>query len=142
MIRNQFDKKHFKEYKYRVILRPLQLNSIIRFQVPEINFKAKTYLDLFDWTKIEISEPPLTKQFSNSELQQLVDKGEKSPLWSNSCFQLPNNTQAVERCVKNVTETSKLVAGEERRDGYIKAKFFSRSLMPSFKTKQNFNNFS
>ena len=52
------------------------------------------------------------------------DEGEKSPLCGNSCFQLPNYTQAVERCVKNVTETSKLVAGEERRDGYIKAKFF------------------
>lgn len=49
-------------------------------------------------------------------------------------------TQAVERCVKIVTETSLKVVGEERRDGYLRTILNSRAITPQFKTKKEFKN--
>lgn len=51
----------------------------------------------------------------------------------------PCHTQAVERCVKMVTEASMAVAGEKARDGFIRSQLQSRAIMPSFETKKNYN---
>lgn len=48
------------------------------------------------------------------------------------------HTQAVERCVKPVTEGSNKVFGHEARDGYIRATLKSRSVMPHFSKKSDF----
>jgi hypothetical protein len=117
-------------------------NVVRIFEIPEVNFKAETYSNLIDWRNIHITEPPLIKHFFNAELQDLVDEGENSDLWHYDGFELPNHTQAVERCVKLVTETCLKVSGEERRDGYIRATLHSRSLMKSFNTKKEFQNYS
>ena len=46
--------------------------------------------------------------------------------------------QAVERCVKLVTEASTLVCGQNFRDSFIRPKIESRLKLPSFETKQQF----
>lgn len=109
-----------------------------RFTVPTLNFGAKVYYDLINWTKVNITEPPLTKKLNKSELRDLVENGEKSELWEAEIFQLPCHTQATERCVKLVTEVSTKVAHEQRRDGYIRTVLASRSRMPKFHTKSDF----
>lgn len=95
--------------------------------------------DIINWNKVEITEPPLTQKLSESELRDLVQKGDKSELWNAEIFQLPCHTQATERCVKLVTEVSTKVADPLRRDGYIRTILASRELMPQFQTKRDFD---
>jgi len=53
-------------------------------------------------------------------------------------FTYPNHTQAVERCIKLVTDASKSVFGYDARDGFIRARVESRRLMPRIETKKKF----
>ena len=50
---------------------------------------------------------------------------------------IPCHAQSCERCVKEVTIASLAVYGDERRDGYIRAKIASRSLVPINETKKD-----
>lgn len=109
--------------------------GVRQFIVPEINLTAKSYYSLITWTKIEITEPPLTKNFS---LEELVENGENSALWKAEQFSIPCHTQAVERCVKIVTECSTQVASSKRRDGIIRTKLKSRNVMPRFTSKSKY----
>lgn len=112
--------------------------TVRRFTIPTLNFKAKEYYTLIDWTKTKVTEPPLTKNFTEAELIDLVQNGENSKLWEAKIFQLPCHTQNTERCVKLVTEVSTRVADEIRRDGYIRTVLASRAAMPKFQTKKDF----
>lgn len=137
MIRD--NEKEVRKNAYRYILEARansSHNSIRKFKVPTINLKAKTYVDLIDWKANLITEPPLIKKFSESDLTELVNEGENSSSWNFDGFRLPNHTQAVERCVKVVTEISEKVSGEN--DG--KATSDSRKLMPQFNNKKSFKN--
>jgi hypothetical protein len=51
---------------------------------------------------------------------------------------LPCHTQAVERCVKLVTEASAAVCGTAARDGFIRVRNEARKKMPKFDTKNDF----
>jgi hypothetical protein len=51
----------------------------------------------------------------------------------------PCHTQAVERCVKLVTEASSAVCGAKSRDGFIRVRLESREKMPYFNTKADYN---
>ncbi len=50
-------------------------------------------------------------------------------------FRYPCHLQAVERCVKLVTEATAAVCGNESRDGFIRSKITSRTVLPKFETK-------
>lgn len=59
-------------YKKILIARTAQhetQNSVRIFRVPDINFNAKSYCNLINWSNIEVTEPPLTKLFPNSKIQ-------------------------------------------------------------------------
>ena len=103
-----------------------------RFTKPKLNIKAKTYHELIDWDKIDVTEPPLTKKFTDEQLQLLVKDGQNSDFMKADVFQLQCHTQSVERCVKLVTEASIKVSDDLRRDGFIRTVFQSRELMPTF----------
>lgn len=140
MIHDENKKVRQTAYQRISEARKTRAKSIRKFEIPKLNFKAKTYYNLIDWNTVSITEPPLIKRFSNSDLAELVNDGKNSNLWSSPNFNLPIHTQAVERCVKIVTETSSQVAGEDRRDGYIRTILNSRAIMPQFKTKKEFKN--
>lgn len=53
-------------------------------------------------------------------------------------LQYPCHSQAVERCVKLVTEASLKVCGPEARDGFIRSRIASRQALPKFNTKSEF----
>lgn len=140
------DQQSIRQKAYNKILlarntQKMSTNIVRQFLVPTINFNAKTYCELVSWKNVDLTEPPLTKHLTNFELDELVKKGNTSQLWNYNGFYIPNHTQAVERCVKLVTETSVKVAGAERRDGYIRVAFASRSAMTTFQNKSQYQNF-
>lgn len=143
MIRDK--NKKIRTLAYRRILKarmnrdnkPVSLNGVRKFVVPEIKFGAQNYHSMINWTTTQITEPPLTTKFSQQELQALAENGEHSALWHSEQFSIPCHTQAVERCVKLVTECSAQVT-DKRRDGVIRTKFKSRSIMPLFTSKSKY----
>jgi len=104
------------------------------FRVPEINFDASNYMDIINWTKVDVTEPPLVAHFSPDDLQCIAKEGlgDKFSFPRLSC-----HTQAVERTVK-LTEAASKVCGPEKRDGFIRTTLRSREKMPSLETKNDF----
>lgn len=104
-----------------------------KFKVPVINFKAKNYYEMINLKKTVITVPPL---LSNIKMEDLED------LWKSSrgeiLKKIPCHSQAVERCVKLVSEASGVVA-QKHRHGVILNKIQSRKHMPVFNTKSDFN---
>lgn len=107
-----------------------QCSQIRRFTVPQINFDAQEWDDIINWDSVQVTEPPLTIQLTNEDLLKIKDV----PL----AFTYPNHTQAVERCIKLVSDASQSVYGFDSRDGFIRARVESRCLMPGLDTKKQF----
>lgn len=116
-------------------------NIVRRLTVPEINFKARAYHQLIDWAKVDATEPPLIQKLTQNDLKLLVADGRESKIFQIDIFKLPCHTQAVERCVKLVTQASLRVADDLRRDGYIRTVYQSRAIMPQFNKKHDFRTF-
>ena len=106
--------------------------TIRTFQILDLNFEAELYFDMINWQNVNLTEPPITRSISDKEINYLISSKEKS------FPHLPCHTQAVERCVKLVTEASSLVCGQNSRDGFIRSKIKSHQKMPSFETKREF----
>ena len=94
-----------------------------KFQVPLLNFDAGDYVNLIDWEATVATEPPLLRGI---ELENLSD------------MDFPCHTQAVERCVKLVTEASSKVCGAENRHGYILNLIAARIHLPTYHSKQEY----
>merc|ERR1712179_550911 len=110
-----------------------QLEERIRdVHVPALRWQAKSYHTMIDWTDSLESEPPYIAHFSDQDVVNILDRPLQVPRWI-------NNTQAVERGIKAVTEACTAVTGHLERDGYIKQRMHSRKLMPKFNTKRDFN---
>ena len=106
-----------------------KMHQVRIFKVPKLNFKANSYTEMIDWTT-DAHEPPLVKHLTNDQLQQCMEV----PL------EVPNylcHTQMVERAVKNVSEASGLVIGQEARDGFIRQRIKSRTIIPKFESKKD-----
>ncbi|KAK5649767.1 hypothetical protein RI129_000796 [Pyrocoelia pectoralis] len=133
---------HIRELALRRILkaklREADVDSdVIRpFRVPVINFSAIDYVDLIDWQTCEITSPPVLQNFSVEDIEQLVFSDSEKMVELTS---FPCHTQAVERCVKLVSEASLSVIGSGARDGFILANIQCRQKMPHFETKREFN---
>ena len=88
-----------------------------------------------DWQKCVVTETPVIRSVSDEDLERLVHNKETG------CVEFPRfpcHTQAVERCVKTVTEASTAVIGQEARDGFIRAMIVARTIMPTFDTKSEY----
>ena len=110
-----------------------QLDESIReVHVPALKWQAKSYHTMIDWKDSLESEPPYIAQLSDHDVVNILDRPLQVPRWV-------NNTQAVERGIKAVTEACTAVTGHLERDGYIKQRMHSRKLMPKFNTKRDFN---
>ena len=82
-----------------------------------------------------ITPPPLLRNFTDEDLTKLIQTGIRLQPDFES---FPIHTQAVERCVKLVTEASQKVCGADARDGLIRTTLFSRSIMPEFSKKSDY----
>ena len=86
--------------------------KVIRtFQISDLNFEVELYFDMINWQKLNIIEPLLTSSISHDEINHLINSKEKK-----NFRHLPCHTQAMERCLKLVTETSFLMC--EQNSGY------------------------
>ena len=104
--------------------------SVRARNTPVINFGSCSLVDLIDWSKEDMYEPPLTCKIPTSELKHLIDIPMKVPDW-------PCHTQSIERVVKMVTEASEKYYSHEKRDGSIRAKEHSRRLMKKNESKKD-----
>lgn len=135
-----FDKRpHIRELGLRRVLKARECvskgKSIRNFVTPKINFNASEYTELIDWKSTKICPPPVLRNITDDEIRSLIQSAE-IPKWDLTNF--PCHTQAVERCVKLVSEASLKVCGSESRDGYIRTSLLSRSIMPKFSKKTEY----
>lgn len=107
-------------------------SSVRSFCVPVINFEATSYIDMIDWQKTPITEPPIVMDIDDDTFLTMI-REEDTPRLDFARY--PCHTQSVERHVKLVTEASQAVCGPEKRDGFIRARLESRSKMPKLDTK-------
>lgn len=131
------ESKLIRELGYRRLLRirqEVQDDHIRFFTIPKINFDATDFVELIDWQSCKLTEPPLLRNISNEDLLNQIGDPSKMEI-----VKYPCNTQAVERCVRLVTEASMAVCGEHNRDGFIKSRIDSRQQMPQFNTKREYS---
>ena len=107
--------------------------SVRPFKVPPLNFDAEKYTELIDWQTTKITEPPLTMQMTDEDINNHIDQRTKI-----SFGEFPCHTQSVERMIKEVTIASMKVYGPEARDGFIMSRLESRAKIPSFESKANY----
>ena len=131
-----FDKRrHIRELGLKRVLKSRQTVSrgkcIRNFVTPTLNFDA----ELIDWNVAKLSSPPLLRRVTNEKIHSFVQSGD-IPDWD--VKKCPFHSQAVERCVKLVTEASLKVCDSQSRDGFIRTTLKSRSMIPDFTTKSQY----
>ena len=132
-----------RELRFRHILKARQESketprnsSIIRqFDVPEINNKAEHYSGLLYWERDhQRTEPSITMVICKEELCACIRDGKKL---DEKLYDFPCHTQAVERCIKLVTEASCKVYGKDTRNGFVRETIESRRKMPRLESKKD-----
>lgn len=103
-----------------------------QFKVPKINFKAKGFVEMVDWSNTSITVPPLVSKVKFEDLKNI-----KHSIIGRQIVNIPCHSQAVERAVKLVTEASKAVT-QANRHGFILSRIKSRSMMPKVNSKKDF----
>lgn len=135
------DNKLIRQLGLRRILKARQRDSkrkkVRTFTPPKINFDAQKYPDIVNWMNCDLSSPPLLAKVSDEEIKSYINS-DSIPNWNINYKKFPVHTQAVERCVKLVTEASGRVCGAEARNGFIRSTLLSRSAMPVFASKSDF----
>ncbi|CAD7001628.1 unnamed protein product [Ceratitis capitata] len=135
------DREHVRKLELNRVLEskevPVKGKNVRKCLVPKVNFEANEYFELINWSKAKLISPPLLASLSSNTILQLISSKAKPTLDINLA-DIPCHTQAVERCVKLVTQASSKVYGPERRDGFIRATITFRSSMPKFDTKSEF----
>ena len=129
------ERSYIRELGWRRILKAKKMGykGIRRFKLPHLVFESTDYVNMINWPENEITEPPLCKKLTNTEIENNIRN--KTLI----CFPaLPSHTQAVERTVKLVTDASQKVIGRENRDGHINALLTSRSKLPKFNAKKDY----
>jgi hypothetical protein len=132
----QDERNHIRELAWRKIKnarRDYKGKSIRTYIIPDLNFEADEYMSLINWQQSVVTEPPLTKTFSDDQIDDFINQQHRLDI-----PKFPCHTQAVERCIKLVTDASLAVCGEHKRDGYIRSIIESRREIPSFNTKKDF----
>ncbi|XP_063775219.1 uncharacterized protein LOC134910766 [Pseudophryne corroboree] len=82
---------------------PMMKRRFDSFQIPELNFKANDYVDVFDWSKISLTSPLILKKLSDEKLK--VPSTEPTRFQSSDLWMFPSHTQAVERSVKLIPKS-------------------------------------
>jgi hypothetical protein len=134
------ERYHIRELRLRRIIKAKQLisesDSIRIFKPPNLNFEAKDYIEIIKCHTSTLTPSPLLGTLTNQEIKQYVSNDMKPVV---SIYNFPCHTQAVERCVKKLeTDASSKVCGHSSRDGYIRTTLLSRSVMPTFSHKSDF----
>jgi len=131
------EREHIRELAVRRIRKAREIPPALNpreFTVPKLLLNADDYTQFIFWPDCVVTEPPLTKDFTVDLLKDIFNQKEKF-----GCLTaIPCHTQAIERCIKIVSEASISVCGDRRRDGFIRSKIESRKKLPKFETKRDF----
>lgn len=119
-------------------------NGIIRpFEIPKINFNCTSYIDMtmINRNSNMLTAPPLLReiQVDLDTLEELAADKVVDICLDIDLSKTPCHTQAVERCIKIVTEASASVNDENQRFGWIINNLKSRKASKKFESKKNFN---
>jgi hypothetical protein len=128
---------HIRQLGLRRILkaRSQLVAGVRKFTVPALNYDSADYIEMINWQNTVITEPPLAADITDSVIKELVRSGESQVV---DFPRFPCHTQAVERCVKLVTQASNAVFGYTSRDGFIRSRLEGRRIMPIFDTKAQY----
>ena len=107
------------------------IDTIRKVVIPSINWQAKSYDTIINLKDNLTSLPPLLANLSDTQLHDI----RTAPF---QCEKYPNNTQGVERAIRVMCNAATEVVGHQQRDGYMRARFNSRKLMLSFRTKRDY----
>lgn len=97
-------------------------------KLPVLNTEATTLEGLIEWN--EAHEPVLTCSLSRQDIEDFKDKPMEVPYFC-------GHTQPIERVIKQVTAACSAVFGEDRRDGWIRARVRNTETMPVCNTKRD-----
>ena len=111
------------------------------FHKPKVNWKVRSYDKLISGLQLkDMTPPPVTLDLTPEEVDAIAIDPSKLGLEF-----LPSHTQAVERCIQDVTGVAKAsyCIGVHPRNGNrfeqeLSNLIFSRAIMKSFKSKQDF----
>lgn len=115
-------------------------NGIIRpFEIPKINFGCVGYTDMVNLYNRNLTAPPLLReiQVDLDTLDEFASQKVTDICLDIDLIKTPCHTQAVERCIKIVTEASINVSDKDQRLGWIVNNIKSRK--EKFCSKQDFN---
>ncbi|GBO43126.1 hypothetical protein AVEN_51778-1 [Araneus ventricosus] len=133
------EREHIRELGYKKILKARQIapkkKTVRNFLPPKINFQASDYIEITNWNSCVEYSPPMLRDLSEDDIESLINS-DTMPIREIQKF--PCHTQAVERCIKLVTEASNKVCGREAREGYIRATLKSTSVIPNISKKSDF----
>lgn len=138
------DRPFIRELAWFRILQTKQTNtndSIRPFRLPKLNFNALDYIEMIDWDVTPITPPPLLRriEINMNTIRPLLIKKLECHEFGSLIVGIPNNTQAVERTVKLVTQSANRVCGQSQRDGFILSTLQSRSDMSRFLSKKDYS---
>ena len=117
--------------------------TIRQFTKPEVSWKAKTYDKLVKSFRLaDLTEPPVTMSLSPAEVDEVARNPSASSLVQ-ELKRIPCHTQAVERLIALSTEVAKTYPVEaafpvDRFEQQMSNVQFSRSIMPYFRSKQDY----
>jgi hypothetical protein len=94
-----------------------------------LNVNAASYIDMIDWNEAIYVSPPLLSNLSNDEIM----KCSFASLWN-----IPCHSQAVERCVQDISATTSKVFGHDSRHGMVLQAKKSRKEIPVLDNKAKY----
>ena len=104
--------------------------SVRYHKTPEINFNCEGLRDLIYWDKTACYEPIFTCNLSRDEIEEF----ETNPI---SVPDYPIHSQSTERAVQEVSKAALTVFGQEKRDGFVRARIAHREVLPVFASKKD-----
>ncbi|GBL90844.1 hypothetical protein AVEN_27962-1 [Araneus ventricosus] len=116
------EREHIRELGYRKILKVRQIvpkkKTVRNFVPPTINFQASDYIEIINWNFCVVYPLPMLQDLSEDDIKSLInyDTTPIKEIQKSTC-----HNQAMERCVKLMTEASNKICGQEARDGYMRA---------------------
>ena len=101
-----------------------------QFLPPQVDFTANNYTKMVDWERQPCTEPPLTRDMSEAELEETVENGHRFEAF-------PNHTQQVEAMVRVVDQSATKRATHEARDSLIHQILEARKQCPKVNNKRD-----
>ena len=103
-----------------------------KFIAAPVNFEAQCLTELIDWEKVPLSQPLLTATMTSEEVEVCMDW----PITVPESWQC--DSQDMERAVKKVSESCRMMVGRVKKEGWVRCAEASRNILKSPNTKADY----